>query len=78
MSKEELIKVCDADSIIRSIIEKSIDKAKGIDNWIETDLNKPFQTRINFGAGAAKCDTVWFPFLDRLTHAIGEKEAVMD
>ena len=70
--------ICEADSAIRTIIEKSIDKAKGIDNWIESDLNKPFETRITFGAGSTKCDSVWFPFLDRAIQLIGDKEAVMD
>ena len=78
LSREEVMAIAGSDSVIRTIIEKSIDKAKGIDSWIESDLNKPFQTRITFGAGAPKCDAVWFPFIDRLTQAIGEKEAAMD
>ena len=46
LSRQEVMAIAGSDSVIRIIIEKSIDKVRDIDSWIESYLRKPFQTRI--------------------------------
>jgi hypothetical protein len=52
---------------------------KEVDHWIESDLEKPFHTRITFSLGCtnSKPKGVYYPFLNRLVNALEERENVI-
>jgi len=52
---------------------------KEVDHWIESDLEKPFHTRITFSLGCtnSKQKGVFYPFLNRLVVALEERENVI-
>ena len=61
---------------IRNLIEKNIKILKDIEKWIESDLAKPFQTKITFsqGIGGIRTKGIFFPSVDNLVNAMAERE----
>jgi len=61
------------------LIEKNVKILKEVDHWIESDLEKPFHTRITFSLGCtnSKSKGVYYPFINKLVTALEERENVI-
>ena len=76
ITKQEMQWACANNLQIKELIEKNVKILKEVDQWIESDLEKPFHTRITFtlGSSNSKSKGVFYPALDKLCNALEERE----
>lgn len=80
---------CQNNQQIKDLIEKNVKILKEVDHWIESDLEKPFHTRITFTLGRysifavypysmnSKSKGVYYPAINSLVQALEERESVI-
>lgn len=78
LTKKELYNACSKDERIKKLIEKNLKLLKEVDHWIDSDLQKPFHTRITFSLGctSSKSKAIYYPFINKLLSTLEEREEI--
>ena len=73
----DLLNAFKQDRELKELLERNTQMLKEVDHWIDSDLEKPFHTRISFSMDNtnSKLKGIFFPQLERLVKAFEEKEA---
>ena len=72
---------CNTNKQIKTLIEKNVKILKAIDSWIDSDVAKPFKTKISFCAGLSinyKNNAVYYPEMDKFLDAFESKQKTYD
>eukprot|EP00347_Sterkiella_histriomuscorum_P010425 403376350 len=90
ITKQEMQYACQNNQQIKDLIEKNVKILKEVDHWIESDLEKPFHTRITFTLGSqyfiiqqllhrnnSKSKGVYYPSINKLVSALEERESII-
>ncbi|CDW78050.1 ef hand domain containing protein [Stylonychia lemnae] len=79
ITKQEMQYACQNNQQIKDLIEKNVKILKEVDHWIESDLEKPFHTRITFtlGNSNSRSKGVYYPSINKLVAALEERENVI-
>jgi len=78
LTKTEMRYACRDNNGIRALIDKNVKALKDVDHWIESDLSRPFQTRVTFSLSNtnSKHQGTFFPAINNMLNALKETEEI--
>ena len=62
--------------MLKKLIEKQFEKQQQIRLWINRDFNNKFDFKQTSGIGKVTCDSMWYPFMQKLIKAVQDKENI--